>query len=505
VEKPLFRIDALKLIGLVGVILLLSACQKILNPMPPQFIPEHTALPASTNTPNPTRTVTPKSVPLKAQTGTPTLNPTETLASILIPTLGTLPANSDRQLPFPGYKQENYVDGWYNLKANWNSLWTKWQLMTAGQLGPAGSLVGTPVEGEAGIVCEEAVDGSYKGMTLCPPLDLVNGGLLLFPGTNLAPNTEYYPLLIQQSSQYARLKSVGTGTGLVLQEVDSAGKPTRYIKPENDANGKGVVWVSGEYVPRVVLPAGVHELSFEELVAKKLFGSGFEINAEYEGIPVNFTSVTSEGKLRRYHQTRGCMLNTEMAKYGYPAEDRIAKMVLLGHYIGYIREKGVSETQFTFKAYMADLNLGRNMSYTIYGVRIGQDDGYFVVDPLKPVEYVVTESMKDPNGRGTVLLNDNASRLGYMQLLGTGGLRIIELKAGSDASMLNFCMASADEMAAHFISLGAELGYFGGSGQLTWPGFRYPITKKELYDTLTDIKMYNDHNGKISWNVFAAP
>ena len=186
------------------------------------------------------------------ETGMATATATEevkTPTPVLVPSLGPLPSTSDLQLPFPGYKQENFVNGWNKLKDSWNPLWKKWKLMEADQLGSGGSLVARPVEGEAGVVCEDAVDGSYAGMTLCPPLDLVNDGFLPFPGMDSAPNPDYYPLFIKRSSQFARLKSVGTDTGLVLQEVDGQGKATRIIKTKNDAEGNGGVWVAREYVP----------------------------------------------------------------------------------------------------------------------------------------------------------------------------------------------------------------------------------------------------------------
>ncbi len=248
----------------------------------------------------------------------------------------------------------------------------------------------------------------------------------------------------------------------------------------------------------------LYELSSEQLAAKHLYGSGFEINAEYEGVPVNFTAVTSEGNLIRYNQTRGCMLNTEMAKYGYPAEDRIAKMVFLGHYVGYLRDNRLSETQFTFEEYMANLKAGRDMGYAIYGIKTDQDTGEFLVDPLKPVEYVVTESETDPNGRGTALLNDNASRRGYIQLE-NGGLRIIQQLAGSASNMFNFCIVTGNELSTSLLSLGGELGALQGWGQFTYPGFVYPITKVELENTVINLQIYYNSNKKISSNVFAAP
>jgi hypothetical protein len=108
------------------------------------------------------------------------------------------------------------------------------------------------------------------------------------------------------------------------------------------------------------------ELSSEQLAEKKFVGSGFELKTEFQGIPVDLTVVTSKGNLQQYHQTRGCMPNQEMVKYGASAEDRMAEMVFLGHYVGYLRYKGLAETQYTFEQYMADLKAGGDLSYSIY-------------------------------------------------------------------------------------------------------------------------------------------
>lgn len=426
-------------------------------------------------------------------TETPTL--TETPIPALIPTLGPLPSNNDPQLPFPGYKEENYTVGWNSLKDDWNPLWTKWQLMAADQLGPGGSLVVRPVEGEAGIDCEDAVDGSYKGMTLCPPLDLVNGGFLPFPGIDYAANTDYYPLFIQRSSQYARLKSVGTGTSLVLQEVDSQGNPTRYIKPKNDADGKGVVWVAGEYVPPLVLPAVDHILSPEQLAAKKLFGSGFELKTDFQGIPVDLTVVTSNATLAQYHQTRGCMPNQEIQKYGASAEDRMAEMVFLGHYVGYLRDRGLTEANYPFAQYLADLKAGKDRSYIIWGVGLDQSVGEFRVNPLKPVEYVTTNAVVDPdgNGRGIGLHGDHISRLGYQQLE-NGGVRIVEAIRSDYKNYPEFCDFSGMDLSSSLIFLGLPLEFLKGDIPIIY-GPEYPIAVARQNEIWCEVGIYNDfHN-----------
>jgi hypothetical protein len=282
---------------------------------------------------------------------------------------------------------------------------------------------------------------------------------------------------------------------LVLQEVDSAGKPTRYIKPKNDADGNGGVWVAGEYVAPLVLPAVDHELSPEDLAAKKLYGSGFELKTEFQGIPVDLTVVTSKATLAQYKQTRGCMPNQEMVKYGASAEDRMAEMVFLGHYVGYLRYKGLSEAGYPFEKYMADLKASADRSYTIWGPKLDGTDGEFEVNPLAPVEYVTTNEKVDPdgNGRGVALLNDNGSRLGYAQLE-NGGLRIVEVMKADYKDYPEFCDFSSLDLRGSLFALGAPLEFLQGHIPLMPPN-QYSTTRARNEAITCEVGIYNDfHN-----------
>ena len=79
-ERNLSRRDIIKLIGLAGAIPILSACDRVLNPIPPLVTPENTSLPSSTNTPRSTETPTqpPEPTHTPTPTETPTVTPTET-------------------------------------------------------------------------------------------------------------------------------------------------------------------------------------------------------------------------------------------------------------------------------------------------------------------------------------------------------------------------------------------------------------------------------------------
>jgi hypothetical protein len=351
------------------------------------------------------------------------------------------------------------------------------------------------VEGEAGIDCEDAVDGSYKGMTLCPPLDLVNGGFLPFPGIDSAANTDYYPLFIERSSQFARLKSVGTGTSLVLQEVDSAGKPTRYIKPKNDADGNGGVWVAGEYVAPIEYPTTVSILSPEQLAEKHLYGSGFEIKTEFHGVPVDLTVVTSNATLAQYKQTRGCMPNQEMAKYGASAEDRMAEIVLSGHYVGYLRYSGLNEAGYPFEHYLDDLQAGGDRSYTTWGVRPGQDDGEFRVDPRAPVEFVATNAKVDPDGNGRTTGFVGLEGNGFQQLE-KGGLRAVFAIGTNFNDYLSFSPNLSGVFSSSFLYLGSIRESLQGELPLFFAE-EYPTTVTRLNTIYYVNQIYEDSHHQI--------
>jgi hypothetical protein len=450
---------------------------------------------------------TPAQTPTEFQPGMPAQTPTEFQPDIrtetpipaLVPTLGPLPANSDQQLPFPGYKQENYTDGWNILKDSWNPLWTKWGLMAADQLGPGVSLVVRPVEGAAGIDCEDAVDGSYKGMTLCPPLDVVNGGFLPFPGMDLAANTDYYPLFIQRSSQYARLKSVGTGTSLVLQEVDSAGNPTRYIKPKNDVDGNGGVWVAGEYKAPLVLPAGDQILTSEQLAAKGIIGTGFEISGNYQGkFPMDITVALSKAIEDQYKRVRACVPEQKMAELGKPAEERTQETALLGFYMAYVRDKGFTEDNYSFDKYVADLAAGKDMSADFYGKKLDGSEGVFRAMP-GAVEFVVINTNVDPYGNGEFTTKSSGPGFGYLERP-DGGLRIVFEMYTNPNDDSEFCSILTETYNSAFGIMGLDIDAFSHGYPIGFPTYKFPNTIGSLNKTPFQI---NTKYGDLA--IFAKP
>jgi hypothetical protein len=259
------------------------------------------------------------------------------------------------------------------------------------------------------------------------------------------------------------------------------------------ANAK--IWTDVAGVADIV-DAAVGGLSTQELAAKNLYGSGFELKTEFQGIPVDLTVVTSKATLTQYKQTRGCMPNQEMVKYGASAEDRMAEMFFWGHYIGYLRDKGLTESGYPFETYIADLNAGKDRGYTIWGPRLDGSDGEFRVNPLSLVEYVTTNAVVDPdgNGRGTALLTDNIDKLGYQQLE-NGGLRIVQELSYTYKDYPTFCSYSSDGFNNSLLSLGVpRMDFLQGHVQLIPPG-NFPITQARLNTIYTDVQIYKDSDG----------
>lgn len=243
-------------------------------------------------------------------------------------------------------------------------------------------------------------------------------------------------------------------------------------------------------------PAEVHILSPEELAEKKLYGSGFELKTDFQGIPLDLTIVTSKATLAQYKQTRECMPNQEMVKYGASAEARMAEMVFLGHYVGYLRYSDLKEANYTFEQYTADLKAGADRSYTTWGPRLDGSNGEYKVNPLAPVEYVTTNEKvdSDGNGRGTTL-EGGGSSLGFQQLE-NGGLRIVKDIGLTKRDYLHFCLTSANELANSLITLGLDLGNLQGRWQISI-GDRHPVSKAKLFAYPFDTPTYNNSNGLI--------
>ena len=247
-------------------------------------------------------------------------------------------------------------------------------------------------------------------------------------------------------------------------------------------------------------PAEVQILSPEELAEKKLYGSGFELKTDFQGIPLDLTMVTSKAILEMYKQTRGCMPNQEMVKYGASAEDRMAEMAFLGHYVGYLRSIGLkdenAEANYPFDNYIADLKAGADRSYIVWGPRLDGSDGEFRVNPLAPLEYVVIAEKVDPdgNGKGTALAGGGSS-YGYQQLE-NGGLRMLGA-IPKDPDYTTFCISADNYYATLLMVLGIDITVVQGRFQLS-VGNRYPISYEKIGEATYDNTIWEKSNHLIS-------
>jgi hypothetical protein len=172
----------------------------------------------------------------------------------------------------------------------------------------------------------------------------------------------------------------------------------------------------------------------------------------------------------------------------------MAEMVFLGHYAGYIRDRGLTEAGYPFEQYIADLKAGGDRSYTIWGPRLDGSDEEFKVDPRKPVEYVTTNKKVDPdgNGRGTTLLVNNSS-LGYAQLE-NGGLRIVDANGISYKDYFEFCGFSSMGLNGSLFALGVpSFDFLQGHIPLMPP--QYPATRARLDAIYFDDQIWKDSNG----------
>ena len=310
-------------------------------------------------------------------------------------------------------------------------------------------------------------------------------------------NYELTPTVINPATQELTLVSPTE----VATEI-----PTLTLIPEPTATATLEPTVTATVIPTEVareFPAEVHILSPEELAEKKLYGSGFELKTDFKGIPVDLTIVTSKATLAQYKQTQGCMPNQEMVKYGASSEDRMSEMIFLGHYIGYLRDHdNMKESSYTFEQYIADLKVGADRSYSIWGPRLDGSDGEWRINPLAPVEYVVTTEKIDPdgNGRGTSL-EGGGSSTGYQQLE-NGGMRIVRA-IGSDpyAEYFRLCVTSASDFANNLWYLGSDLETLQGRWQLSLSGDLFPSSQIKIRELMFDFTTWNNSNRLIELGI----
>ncbi len=161
-----------------------------------------------------------------------------------------------------GGAQESFEKGDYNAGMEtirqWVSVWEKMGVF-AGLEAQGNSLNPVPLDGRARIVCVDTnKQGTYSEKLLCPPLDLINGGLKAVPADGNWDETDM-PLVIT-FERLEELTTRGSGAELVYQYVDKYqhNKLIKYVDPKTGQ------FVDGEYQ----VPGG--EIKLPEIVPESM-------------------------------------------------------------------------------------------------------------------------------------------------------------------------------------------------------------------------------------------
>jgi len=171
------------------------------------------------------------------------------------------------------------------------------------------------------------------------------------------------------TTQPAETALVPTGTATTLAKV----------APTNTATPVPTV----EPTPTAEFPAADYALSPGELAAKGIIGTGLEITDKYQGkIPLDITVALSKTIETQFGPMK-CVPNQKMAELDKTrsAEERAQETALLGYYMGYVRDKGLTENNYSFDQYLASLAAGRDMSFQVYGKKLDGTMGTFMAKP----------------------------------------------------------------------------------------------------------------------------
>jgi hypothetical protein len=190
-------------------------------------------------------------------TGTPTLRNSATAESTAVPRPTEVPPKIDptpASFPVGTTVEERFNKGDYkNGIDNITDLVTNWAEMSDLALQNTASLNLVPLDGRAGVVCVDTKgQGDYAGKLLCPPLDLVNGGLRPVANSGQWDRNADGPLFVTLNDGEA-LITKGSGTELVYQIVDKySHKAIRYIDAKTGQYVDGEAQVQEIKLPEIV-------------------------------------------------------------------------------------------------------------------------------------------------------------------------------------------------------------------------------------------------------------
>lgn len=167
--------------------------------------------------------------------------------------------------PPVGYVKEYFEKGEYELGLEtikqWVDVWKKKGVFEGLEI-DNNSLSPVPLDGRARIVCVRA---NEEAPLLCPPLDLINGGLKAVPEEGNWDETDM-PLMVSLE-RLEELISKGSETDMAYQFIDKYQKSSiKYIDPITGQNVEGEYQVPGGEIklPEIVPESmnQIEELSF---------------------------------------------------------------------------------------------------------------------------------------------------------------------------------------------------------------------------------------------------
>ncbi len=254
--------------------LLMSSCVPIVDAGLPKPI-EPTANPAMTKTfipPTETSEASPTEV---AMTEMPGATYELDLESVVFPSVSAVKE---------AYEKGEYEGGLRDIN-QWVLVWNKMGVFEGLEI-KNNDLSPVLLDGQARIVC---VRTNKETILLCPPLDMINGGLKAVPEEEKWDETDK-PLSITLRRE--ELTSGGSGTELVYQLVDKYKKiPTRYIDSKTGLIGKGDYLFPEEIVLPVIVPEKMNSIEEYDLGMEfidsqgvyKMFIEGLMSNEEANG------------------------------------------------------------------------------------------------------------------------------------------------------------------------------------------------------------------------------
>ena len=144
----------------------------------------------------------------------------------------------------------------------------------------------------------------------------------------------------------------------------------------------------------------------------------------------------------------------------------------MGFYMAYVRDKELTENNYSFERYVADLAAGRNMNVQFYGVKLDGSVGTFIAKP-GVIEFVAISP--DTTKYGDTIVTTKPFRTngyGYQEKQG-GGLRIVSKIDGTVDDDWNFCQWFDMNYELGFGVMGAAIRDSTGD----WPLYGFPLDK----------------------------